>query len=409
MSEETFEALMRDPLPELARLRREDPVHWDDRLQGWLVTRHADVKRLLVDPRLTRDRRLGPHYVSPPEGSWAWRFANESVASLGAEEHMRWRSRVSAGFTPRAVRRMEGQVREVVEQFAEPIRGRRDTVDLVAAFTDPIPNTVISRITGIPPYPGEEERFRRLAQDVLRPFFPMVDEANRQRGEAAIGELAEWVHKLAEERRREPREDLVSDLIHGNRGGEVPTNDEIVFMLTAMVAAGSETTTQGGTWMLLLLLEHPDQLTRLRADPSLVAGAVRESLRFGFGQPAGEMPRFALEDFELHGRRIRKGEMLMFSTMSTSRDESVWSEPDRFDITRDTREMLTFGHGAHYCLGANLALQEMRCMLECALEFLPETATVDAAAIEWERIGLLRRPISLPVDLGSRSAGATRT
>jgi cytochrome P450 PksS len=295
---------------------------------------------------------------------------------------------------------MEGQVREVVEQFAESIRGRRDTVDLVARFTDPIPNTVISRITGIPPYPGDEERFRGLAQDVLRPFFPMVDEANRRRGEAAISELAEWVGKLAEERRQAPREDLISDLIHGNRGQEIPTNDEIVFMLTAMVAAGSETTTQGGTLMLMLLLEHPDQLALLRADPGLLTGAVRESLRFGFGQPAGEMPRFALEDFELHGRAIRKGQMLLFSTMSTSRDERVWEAPNRFDITRDTREMLTFGHGAHYCLGANLALQEMHCMLEAALDFLPETAHLESHEIEWERIGLLRRPTSLPVRLG---------
>jgi cytochrome P450 PksS len=400
MSTTTFEALIHDPLPELARLRQEDPLHWDDDLQGWLVTRHADVKRLLVDPRLSRDRRLSPHYVSPPEGSWAWRFANESVAAFEASEHKRWRGRVSAGFTPRAVRRMEGQVREVVEQFAESIRGRRDTVDLVARFTDPIPNTVISRITGIPPYPGDEERFRGLAQDVLRPFFPMVDEANRRRGEAAISELAEWVGKLAEERRQAPREDLISDLIHGNRGQEIPTNDEIVFMLTAMVAAGSETTTQGGTLMLMLLLEHPDQLALLRADPGLLTGAVRESLRFGFGQPAGEMPRFALEDFELHGRAIRKGQMLLFSTMSTSRDERVWEAPNRFDITRDTREMLTFGHGAHYCLGANLALQEMHCMLEAALDFLPETAHLESHEIEWERIGLLRRPTSLPVRLG---------
>ncbi len=399
MSTATFEALMQDPLPELARLRRDDPVHWDDGLQGWMITRHADVKRLLVDPRLTRDRRLGPHYVSPPEGTWAWRFANESVVAFEESEHMRWRGRVSAGFTPRAVRRMEGQVREVVEQFAEPVRAQSGLVDLVASFTDPIPNTVISRITGIPPYPGDEERFRGLAQDVLRPFFPMVDDANRQRGEAAIGELAEWVGKLAEERRHAPQEDLISDLIHGNRGHEIPTNDEIVFMLTAMVAAGSETTTQGGTLMLMLLLEHPEQLARLRRDPSLMTSAVRESLRFAFGQPAGEMPRFALEDFELHGRSIRRGEMLMFSTMSTSRDETVWEEPDRFDITRDTREMLTFGHGAHYCLGANLALQEMRCMLEAALNFLPQTTHLDPDAIEWERIGLLRRPVSLPVDL----------
>lgn len=176
------------------------------------------------------------------------------------------------------------------------------------------------------------------------------------------------------------------------------SNDEIVMMVAALVAAGSETTTLGGTHTLKRLLEHPDQLNQLRAEPSLAENAVREALRLGFGGAGGGSPRFALEDMEVHGKTIAKGDMLMLSGTAANRDPSVWNRPSEFDITRDTRESLVFGNGPHYCLGANLALQEMRCMVESALEFLPEHATL--LEPEWETIGLMHRPVGLPVDFG---------
>ena len=388
--------IVEDPHPTLARLRVEAPIYRDDLIGAWLVTRHADVKALFADPRLSNDRRKSPRYEPPPRDSWAYTFDQTRLFSGTPAEHRAMRARISAGFTPRAVRRQAQQVRDVVEQFAAPLRGRTGTIDLLATFTNPIPNTVISRITGIPPYPGEEDRFRRLAQNVIRRFFPLADAENIAIGEAAIGELAEWVGKLADQRRAEPEEDLLSDLIAGHEGEDGMTDLQIVMLIVGLVAAGSETTTLGGTHVLRLLLEHPEQMARLRAQPQLAENAVRETLRFGFGSVAG-MPRFALEDIELHGTTIREGDMVMLSSSAANRDESVFDDPQRFDIERDTRESLAFGNGPHYCLGANLALQEMTCMLDAALDFLPEDATLDATAIEWESIGLMRRPASLPV------------
>jgi len=391
---------LRDPAPTLARLREHDPVHWVPQLDGWLCTRHDDVRDLFADPRLARDRKLGKHYRPPPSGTWAERFDHESFASTTGEEHRRWRSSISAGFTPRAVARMEQQVRDVVEQFASPIRGRRGVVDLVAEFTNPIPNTVISRITGIPPYHGEEDRFRRLAQDVIRRFLLYADAENTERSERAIDELAEWVGKLANERRQEAREDLLSDLIHGQTGEGAISNDEIVMLVAGLVAAGSETTTLGANNALKQLFLHPDQLERLREEPARAPDAVREALRFDFGSPIATSSRFALEDFELRGKTIRSGDMLMLSAAAAHRDPEVFPDPDRFDITRDNRELIVFGHGPHYCIGANLALQELSCMLEASLDFLPKRARLLEAEIEWETIGVLRRPASLPVDFG---------
>ena len=391
---------VRDPFPALAALRASEPVFWDPGLEGWLVTRHRDVKAMLVDARVTPDRRAGRNYVPPPTGSWAYRIDNEAVQAMSAEEHKRWRMRMAKGFTPRAVRRMEAQVRDVVNQFARPLVGRRGVVDLVGTFTNPIPNTVIGRIAGIPPYPGDEDRFRALAQDTLRRFFHQADAENIRLSELATEELAEWVGKLAEERRQEPAEDLLSDLIHGNaESGYRMSNDEIVMIVAMLVAAGSETTTIGGTESLRLLLEHPDQLALLRERPERVEGAVREILRFGMGTVGGVL-RFALEDFEFEGQTIRRGDTVLVAISSANRDESAFPDPDRFDITRDTQASLIFGSGPHYCLGANLALQELGCMLDAALEFLPEGARLLGDRIQRMTIGTTRRIVELPVDFG---------
>ena len=397
-------AFVADPFARLAELRERDPVHWDEALGTWFITRYEDVWSSLSDPRLSSDRRLARDYQPPPPDTWLAHFERRSMINADAEGHRRWRSRVSAGFTPRAVRRMDAQVREVVEQFAYPIRASLEAssepVDLLARFTSPIPNTVIGRITGIPPYPGDEERFRSLAQAMMRRYTFFADEATVARGDAAIDELAEWVFKLADERRQDPAEDLLSDLIQGNTGEDRMTNHEIVVLVAGLVAAGSETTTLGGSQVLRHLLRHPTEMARLRADPSLVPNAVREALRFDFGSLAAVNVRFALEDVELHGKTIRQGDMVMLSPASANRDPAAFSEPDRFDISRDTRAAVTFGHGPHYCLGANLAMQEMSCMLEAALEFLPPKARLIESEADWEQVGIMRRPLRLIVDPG---------
>jgi len=389
-----------DPYPRLAWLREHDPVHWDAALGTWFVTRYDDVWNLLSDPRLSTDRRLARDWQPPPRGGWLHEFESGSVINFDAEAHRRWRGRVAAGFTPRAVRRMDRQVREVVEQFAAPIRGRRGRIDLLATLLDPVPNTVIGRITGIPPYPGDEERFRALAQAMMRKYTFFADAETVRRGDAAIEELGEWVFKLAEQRRERPSDDLLSDLIHGDTGENAMASEEIVVLVAGLVAAGSETTVLGGCQVVRHLFEHPEALAAVRAEPSLVPNAVREALRFEFGSLAAVNMRFALEDLPLRGKTIRRGEMLMLSPAAANRDPAVFADPDRFDVRRDTRAAVTFGHGPHYCLGANLALQELTCLLEAVLELLPESARLVPEAIEWEQIGIMRRPLRFTVDLG---------
>lgn len=384
------------------RLRSEDPVHWIPGIDVWLVTRHDDIKRLFHDPEnVTNDRRVYEKHVprGAPGSLVRWSEDN-GLFQLPPAEHARVRRLVSAAFTPRAVRRMDAQIRDVIEQFSAPLRGRRgEVLDLMSAFTNPIPNVVISRITGVPPSGSDEVRFRELAQATIRGFFTFAPDAVKQASDAAFEELAGWVREMAKERRDAPREDLISDLIRAQDRDEKLSDDEIIVLITGLIGAGSETTALGGLVAISALLQHPAEAERLRADRSLIPNAINEIMRWGFGGPGG-LPRYAIRDFELRGKQIRKGQMILLSFSGANRDPAVWQEPDRFDIDRDCRELTVFGNGPHYCLGANLARGEMSAMVDAALDILPAGSAVREDLFEFENLGFFRRPKNLPVQVG---------
>jgi cytochrome P450 PksS len=389
-------AFFDDPYPFIHRLRREDPVHLTP-FGFWFVTRHDDVKRLFHDPEnVTPDRRAWEFWQPRPAGTFIAWVEEHGFFSAPPDEHARLRKLFSAALTPRAVRRYEAQVREVVERFAAPLRERRGRVDLMEAFCNPIPNAVISRITGVPP--GDDEvRFRQIAQDTIRGLFGF-SEQERQMGVRAFTEIADWVRAMAKRRRGSLGEDMISDLVRAQDRGDRLSDDEIAMTVAALIGAGSETTAIGGMVTAISLLEHPDQAELLRADRSLVPNAVTEILRHGFGH-AGGLPRYALRDFSLRGKQIRKGQMLMLSFSGAGRDPALYEDPDRFDVTREVKDLMTFGHGPHYCLGANLARQEMGCMLEALLDILPPGSRFLRDEVEFTSFAFFRRPVTLPVEI----------
>jgi cytochrome P450 len=392
-------AFFDDPYPFIHRLRAEDPVHLTP-FGFWFVTRHDDVKRLFNDPEnCTPDRRAWEFWQPRAAGGFMKWVEEHGFFSAPPDEHARLRKLFSAALTPRAVKRYEAQVREVVERFAAPLRAKTGRVDLMAEFCNPIPNTVISRITGVPP--GDDEvRFRQVAQDTIRGLFSFSDE-ERKLGEAAFLEIADWVRRMAKERRASLGEDMISDLVRAQDRGDQLSDDEIAMTVAALIGAGSETTAVGGMITAITLLEHPDQAALLRAEPSLLPNAVTEILRHGFGH-AGGLPRYAVRDFELRGRKIRKGQMLMLSFSGAGRDPALYPDPDRFDVRREVKDLLTFGNGPHYCLGANLARQEMGCMLEALLEILPPGSRFLRDEVEFTNFAFFRRPVTLPVEIAPR-------
>lgn len=389
----------KNPAPILHQLRQEDPIHFVEPLGFWFVTRHDDVKRLFNDPEnATQQRAAWEHHVPAPDGSMLRWLEDNSLLSRGPTEHMRFRRLFRGALTPRAVRRMDAQIRDVVERFAAPLRNREgDVIDLLGDFTSPIPNTVISRIMGVES--GDDEvHFREVAQEMIRGFFPFAPPEARERAEAAMQELVPFVRAIVSERRRALGEDLISDILHAQEEGERIADDEIVMIVSALIGAGSETTSNGGVAIIRTLMDHPDQLERVRRDRALVPSAVEEVMRFAFGGAAG-MQRFAVRDFELRGRRIRKGQMLLLALGGANRDPAVFDRPDEIVLERDNRESVVFGHGPHFCLGANLARQEMGAMLDAALDILTPGSRVREDLQEFTPLGFFQRPLNMPVEI----------
>jgi cytochrome P450 len=391
-----------DPDGVVARMRREDPVHYAAPIDAWIVTRYDLIHRLYTDPAVDNDPRAYAHYRPPPADSPLARPEVVNLFSAPPEQHARMRALVSKAFTPRAVARMEDQVVEVVAQYAAPLRGRRGTIDVLREFFEPIPNTVVSRITGIPPKGDDEERFRALGRASLSLIDPLLSDDDRRVALDASAELREWIRQMARERRDHPKEDLISDLAHACDLDDQLSVEEIASVVSALIAAGTETTVAGGVFSLRSLLEHPEVMEELRADRKLLPAAVNELLRFDFG-PTDWLPRYAVEDFELEGRHITKGQLLMLSFTGADRDPDVFPDPDRLDIHRDTSRLAIFGHGPHFCLGANLARQELRCMLDAALDFLPPGSRWKSDEVTWaEGLGpLFRRILTAPVEVPS--------
>jgi cytochrome P450 len=392
---------MMDPYAEIARLRQEEPVYYVDHMALWFVTRYDDVKRLLSDAEIaTPDRRAWEFYQPAPEGSYTRWLADNSLLALERDDHRRVRRLVTAAFTPKAISRMEDHIQEVVERFATPLVGRVGIVELMGEFTDPIPNTVISRITGIPAAGGDEARFRQLAQAVIANALPFAPEDVQEKGEQAMLELSAWVREMAAERKRSPEDDLISDLVTTHDMGDQMTHDEIVSLVAGLISAGSETTSLGALVAIITLLENPRTFEQVKADRTLIPQTVLEIIRHGMGGPGG-LPRYALKDFELGGKQIRKGQMLMMSFGGANRDPDVFENPDDFDITRDNTNLLSFGFGAHYCLGVHLAKAELRASVDALCDFLPTGAEIRPDLMEFRPMGMFERPTNLPVDFSA--------
>jgi cytochrome P450 len=392
----------RNPHPLLHRLRKEDPIHYMQKLDAWLVTKYKDVASLYTDDRVTGDRRVWDFYKQPPEGSIFRWIDDYGLMALNKKDHARQRKLLGSGFTPRGVERMNRQIQEVVARYADPLKGRTGVIDIMEEFTTPIPNAVISTITGVAGTGVSDAEFSKIAQEVIQGFFGFVSQEVQDRAERSYIPLSGWVRETVRQRREKPEDDLISDLVQAREGAYTFTDDDIVAQVSALLAAGSETTATGGMMCITTLLDHPESTERVRADRSMIPQTVNEILRFAFGGVAGTQ-RFAVEDFEFEGQSIRKGQLLILSLGGASHDPDQYTDPDTFDIDRNPQDLLTFGLGPHFCLGANLAKGELCAMVDAALDFLPPGAKVLKDQIETQSLGAFERLMSCPVDFGDGS------
>ncbi|WP_309648806.1 cytochrome P450 [Nocardioides sp.] len=358
-------AFQDDPYPVYARLRAESPLHHDEQHDLWVLSRHADIQHAI------RTEGVYSNAMGVSLDASAWnKDAHRVMSFLGMDppRQTRLRSLVSQGFTPRRVRELEPQIQRLTDLYLDRAL-EDDSFDWIQDFAGKLPMDVISEMMGVPE--ADRDELRRLA-DLLVHREDGLRDVPQAGMEAAIVLFGYYADMLAE-RRKQPRDDLTSALIAVRQEsedgeGDRLTDEEIIGFLFLMVVAGNETTTKLLGNALFHLTRHPDQLAEVFADPDQAADPVvpwiEETLRF---DPSTQMlARHLLADVELHGKVAPAGSKLLLVLGSANRDAEVFSRPDDFDIRRDKAEvaqLLSFGGGRHFCLGANLARLEAQVAL----------------------------------------------
>ncbi|MFE9168788.1 cytochrome P450 family protein [Streptomyces kebangsaanensis] len=375
-----------DPHPVYAELRALGPVHRvrlppPEGYDTWLVVGYEEARAALADPRLAKDVGAAGMALFDEQA-----FGKHMLVS-DPPQHTRLRSLVTRAFTARRVEALRPRIQRITDELLDAMlpRGR---ADLVEAFAYPLPITVICELLGVPEI--DRAAFREMSNEVV---VPTSEEA----GLRAADQLGTYLAELIEDKRcAGPADDLLSALIRTTaEDGDRLSGDELRGMAFLLLIAGHETTVNLIVNGAYNLLTHPDQLAELRADLDLIDGAVEEVLRHE-GPVETATFRFAAQPLEIAGTAIGRGELVMIGLTAADRDACRYPAPDRFDIHRDTRGHLAFGHGIHYCLGAPLARLETRTALRTLLRRAPALA-LDGPPGEWLPGMLIRGRRSLPV------------
>lgn len=389
--------MLADPYPVYHRLRAEDPVHWEEEFQAWVLTRYDDVLAGLHDLRLSSDRSAYIERMVGQEGLQPlFKFLSDRMVLADPPKHTRLRGLVNKAFTPHAVEAMAPHIQEVVDRLLDQAQGQ-GRMEVVRDLAYPLPITIISEMVGIPV--EDRERMKKWSDDFVVYFSnhpaSIPVEAYR-RAVASVEQLTEYFRKLLAEIRAKPRKDLLTALEQIEEQGDRLTEGELIGNAQLLLVAGHETTTMligGGT---LALLRHPDQLARLKADPALIPQAVEELLRYV--SPVQFTHRLAKEDIALGGKTIRKGQFVYLVLAAANHDPAHFPDPERLDITRAAHKHVAFGQGHHFCVGAPLARLEAQIAFRTMLQRFPNLRLA-TDKVEYQENFNLHGPRALPVTL----------
>lgn len=345
-----------NPAPVLSRLRSEDPVHRSQH-GYWFLTRYEHVKAALKDPHFSSDwaKRRGDGPIrsafDETEGDKANRALILSSFNMrDGEEHQRIRGLVNQAFSKATLERSRTRIETLAHELL-PEAGA--DFDLVTDFGFPLPIQISCEMLGIPA--DSRDEFRRSFEDAAVLGVPNHNEAQHREGLRALGWQVDYMRGLLDERRKHPTGDLLSALVEAEDAGHHLTGEETIAAIVTIFTAAGTTTERFVSSGLLLLLQHRDALEQLRRDRSLMATAVEEILRFHHPDQSTSTPRWVTEDVELEGKTLSRGDTVRFGLGAANRDPEQFSDPERFDITRTPNRHLSFGRGAHFCLGASLA------------------------------------------------------
>jgi cytochrome P450 len=390
-----------DPYPLYRKLREKDPVHRSRLFPGVLFTRYEDINAILKDPRFSADDRK-------QEGFWEQRKKALEAGAITADEydrdpsmlrldppdHTRLRSLVNRAFTPRAVEALRPRVEHIVDELLDAAQDG-GSMDVIDALAYPLPVIVIAEMLGIPA--EDRAQFKEWSDAVASTLGFNEDYATQRRAQFAARELREYLSGVVEERRREPREDLISALVAAGQEGDKLSAEEVFSTTELLLVAGNETTTNLIGNGLLALLRDPEQLELLRRDPDAMPDAVEELLRYD--SPVQATSRNALEDIDVDGVRVKKGDQALLFLGAANRDPAQFEDPESLDVTRKNVRHLAFGQGIHFCLGAPLARLEAPIALNAMLQRYPNLRLSSRQEPEWGTNFILHGLKRLPVEL----------
>jgi pimeloyl-[acyl-carrier protein] synthase len=381
-------AVMADPYPYYRSMREQDPVHWNDLIRAWFLTRHVDVVELLRDDRFSADRTRSERYRPPPLHR---RPPGKSMLVVDPPDHTRLRNLVNKAFTPRMVEQLRPRIEAIASEILGCVRDA-DEIDLVADFAYPLPVIVIAEMLGVPA--RDRMAFQEWSAILVRGLDPMVSDDEQEAIFDARDALIDYLRVILNERRREPREDLLSGLIMAEEHGDFFSEGELLAMCNLLLVAGHETTVNLIGSGMLALFENPDQLERLRRDPDLNQKAVEELLRYT--SPVQWTGRVAAQEIEMGGRTIQPAQAVIGILGAANRDPEVFPEPDRLDLGRDPNPHVAFGRGPHFCLGAPLARLEAQVALPMLLERFPRLRLAGEPELRptWVLRGLRHLPVA---------------
>jgi len=364
-------AFVADPHPQLRRFREQAPIYRWEPVRGHIVFRYQDVMTLIRDPRLVTDPTLGAGWSAEQRASYPdfVELREHDLLVVPPETHARIRKLVNPAFTPRALELHRPRIERLIRELLATLPGE-GVINVFADFALPYPVRVIAGLLTIPP--GAEAEFLAFADAVIATIAPGLPPDLFASYMPAISRGRAVIRECIAERREHPREgDLLSHLIGACDRDERLSDGELLSLIAALIAGGSDTTVHLTTYTILELLRHPDQLALLRADPGLARSALDETLRFNaFGRNGG-LPRFAREDFEYAGVQFRRGQVVFLNTMAAFRDPEFVADPDTYDIRRRTHSSPWFGNGPHFCIGASLARMEAEMALQMFLARYP--------------------------------------
>lgn len=386
-----------NPYPYYERLRSQDPIHFSF-MGVWVITRYADAIAVLRDPRFSVDMRRWGNYKdirfreSKAELSPLGSITSKWMLFMDAPDHTRLQRLASKAFTPQRVESLRPYIQQIVNAQLDQVASI-EKLDVVADLAQPLPVIVIAQMLGVPP--EDREQLQKWSDDIVLCLDPMMSIDVFEHLNQIVVEFAEYFRKLIAQRRQQRQDDLLSALIAARDEQDKLTEEELLGTCILLFAAGHETTVKLISNGVLALLRHPDQIAKLQQTPTLITSAVEEILRYD--SPVQLTVRTAIEDVEIGGKTIHKGQQVFVCMGSAHRDPAQFSHPDQLDITRQDNRHLAFSYGIHACLGNVLARVQAQIAINSLIQRFSHLQLA-TDQLEWHKKIILRGLKALPVN-----------